>query len=287
MSVALGLALGAGLVLLISPRLWPASSDGSARDRGLTSSVHDHLTHAGLAQVSVSSFLAVSGLVGLAAGVLVEALLRVDGAALAAAATGLLLPWAVVGARSAARRGAHREVWPDVVDHLVSAVRAGMGLPDAVASLADAGPAVLRPAFRDFASVHRTTGSFAVALDELKDQLADPTADRILETLRMAREVGGTQLPDVLRGLARFLREEAAIRSEAEARQSWVVNAAKLGVAAPWIILALLSTRHEAVAAYDTAAGTVVIVVGLVVSAIAYRLMLALGRLPEDRRWFA
>jgi tight adherence protein B len=286
-SVALGLAFGAGLLLLISPRLWPSSPDGSRRPRGLTASVHDRLTHAGLGRVSVSSFLAVSALVGLAAGVLVEAILRVDGAALAAAATGLVLPWAVVGARSASRRRAHREVWPDVVDHLVSAVRAGLGLPDAVASLAEAGPAVLRPAFREFASVHRTTGSFGVALDELKDRLADPTADRILETLRMAREVGGTQLPDVLRGLARFLREEAAIRSEAEARQSWVVNAAKLGVAAPWIILALLSTRSEAVAAYDTPAGTVVIVVGLVVSAVAYRVMLALGRLPEDRRWFA
>jgi tight adherence protein B len=286
-SVALGLALGAGLLLLVAPRMWPASEGGAARGRGMTAAIHDRLTHAGLDRVSVSSFLAVSALVGLAAAVLAEALLRVDGAALAAGVTGLLLPWVVVGARSSARRRAHRDVWPDVVDHLVSAVRAGMGLPDAVASLAVAGPAVLRPAFLQFASVHRATGSFAVALDELKERLADPTADRILETLRMAREVGGTQLPDVLRGLARFLREEAAIRSEAEARQSWVVNAAKLGVAAPWIILALLSTRPEAVAAYDTAAGTVVIVIGLAVSAVAYRLMLALGRLPEDRRWFA
>jgi tight adherence protein B len=286
-SVALGLALGAGLLLLVAPRLWPTPEGGAGRHRGMTAAIHDRLTHAELDRVSVSSFLAVSALVGLAAAVLAEALLRVDGAALAAGAAGLLLPWVVVGARSTARRRAHRDVWPDVVDHLVSAVRAGMGLPDAVASLAVAGPAVLRPAFREFASVHRTTGSFAVALDELKERLADPTADRILETLRMAREVGGTQLPDVLRGLARFLREEAAIRSEAEARQSWVVNAVKLGVAAPWIILALLSTRPEAVAAYDTAAGTVVIVIGLAVSAVAYRLMLALGRLPEDRRWFA
>jgi tight adherence protein B len=286
-SAALGLALGAGLVLLLAPWVWPAVDGGAGRGRGVTAAVHDRLTHAGLERVSVSSFLVVSALVGLAAAVLVEALLRVDAAALAAGLAGLLLPWVVVGARSTARRRAQRDVWPDVVDHLVSAVRAGMGLPDAVGSLAVAGPTVLRPAFQDFASVHRTTGSFAVALDELKDRLADPTADRILETLRMAREVGGTQLPDVLRGLARFLREEAAIRSEAEARQSWVVNAAKLGVAAPWIILALLSTRPEAAAAYDTTAGTVVIVIGLAVSAVAYRLMLALGRLPEDRRWFA
>ena len=32
--------------------------------------------------------------------------------------------------------------------------------------------------------------------------------------------------------------------------------------------------------------GAVVIVVGLVVSLIAYRVMLAIGRLPEERRWF-
>ncbi|MBT1634260.1 type II secretion system F family protein [Clavibacter michiganensis] len=287
MRVALGLALGAGLLLMLAPRLWPSRPEAPGGRRGAADAVHDRLTHAGLAKVSVSSFLAVSVLVGLVAGVLVEALLRVDGAAVAAGVAGTALPWIAVGARSASRRRAYRAVWPDVVDHLVSAVRAGMGLPDAVASLAEAGPAVLRPAFRAFAADNRTTGSFGVALDELKARLADPTADRILETLRMAREVGGTELPDVLRGLARFLREEAAIRSEAEARQSWVVNAAKLGVAAPWIILALLSTRSEAAAAYDTPTGTVVIVVGLAVSAVAYRVMLALGRLPEDRRWFA
>ena len=65
--------------------------------------MHDRLTHAGLPQVSVSAFLALSALVGVAAGALVEAVLRVDGAALAAALTGLVLPWAVVGARSSAR----------------------------------------------------------------------------------------------------------------------------------------------------------------------------------------
>jgi tight adherence protein B len=164
-NTALGLALGAGLVLLLAPWIWPAAGGAAGRGRGATAAVHDRLTHAGLERVSVSSFLAVSALVGLAAAVLVEAVLRVDAAALAAGIAGLLLPWVVVGARSTARRRAQRAVWPDVVDHLVSAVRAGVGLPDAVASLAVAGPTVLRPAFRDFASVHRTTGSFAVALE--------------------------------------------------------------------------------------------------------------------------
>ena len=102
----------------------------------------------------------------------------------------------------------------------------------------------------------------------------------------MAREVGGSDLTVVLRSLSSWLRQDAAVRAEVEAKQSWVVNAARLGVAAPWIVLVLISTRPEAAQAFNTAAGTVVILGGLTVSVLAYRVMLALGRLPEERRWF-
>jgi tight adherence protein B len=91
----------------------------------------------------------------------------------------------------------------------------------------------------------------------------------------------------VLRNLGSYLRQESAIRSEVLARQSWVRNAAKLGVAAPWVVLVLLATRPEAAAAYNSPAGAVLIVVGLGVSVVAYRVMIGLGRLPDERRWFA
>jgi len=43
-----------------------------------------------------------------------------------------------------------------------------------------------------------TPGSvFSSCVDELKSSLADPVADRILETLRMSREVGGSELTTV------------------------------------------------------------------------------------------
>jgi tight adherence protein B len=84
--------------------------------------------------------------------------------------------------------------------------------------------------------------------------------------------------------LADFLRDSARTRSELEARQSWTVNAARLAVAAPWIILMLLATRPEAVAAYNTASGAAVLLGGLVVSLVCYRLMLRIGSLPEEER---
>jgi tight adherence protein B len=200
---------------------------------------------------------------------------------------GLVLPLVLANWRSRAMRRASMSSWPDVVDHLVSAVRGGLGLPESVSSLAHGGPPALRPAFADFERTYGATGNFAVAVEELKARLADPTADRLLETLRMSRDVGGSELTFVLRSLGSYLRQEAAIRGEVEGRQSWVVNAARLGVAAPWIILVMLSTRPEAAAAYDTGAGAVLITGGLVLSVLAYRTMIRVGRLPEERRWFS
>ena len=109
-------------------------------------------------------------------------------------------------------------------------------------------------------------------------------ADNIVEALRVTREVGGTDLGKLLGTLSEFLRENERTRSELEARQSWTVNAARLSVAAPWLILALMATQPAAVQAYNTAAGAVVLLGGLVVSVVAYQLMLRLGALPEEQR---
>ena len=284
MSLLLGFVLGAGLLLSASPWLWPRRARTARARRGV---VHDRLVQAGLARVGPLTVVAVSALLAVVAAAVVFAIAGVLALAAAAGAVAAALPWVLVTARARQRRRATRVLWPDVVDHLVSAVRAGLALPDALTTLATAGPDSVRPAFAAFATRYRASGDFSAGLDELKSTLADPVADRLLETLRMAREVGGGELTTVLRNLGAALRQAAAIRSEVEARQSWVVNAARLGVAAPWVVLFLLATRPEAALAYNSPGGIALIVGGLVVSVIAYRLMKALGRLPEERRWFA
>lgn len=283
----IGLVLGVGLVLVVAPVLWPARAERVAHASGPVAAVETRLRRAGLERVTASAFVVASILLGAVFGAVTFAVTPIAVLAGAVALVGLVLPSAIVRQRSTARRTAARIVWPDVVDHLVSAVRSGLALPDSVMTLAHAGPVATRPAFARFEAEYRATGNFALCITQLKDALADPVADRIVETLRMSREVGGSELTLVLRNLATYLRQEAAIRSEVEARQSWVVNAARLGVAAPWIVLLLLATRPEAAAAYNTATGAVLIVAGLGVTVVAYRLMIALGRIPEERRWFA
>ncbi|MGV8884676.1 MAG: type II secretion system F family protein [Microbacteriaceae bacterium] len=286
MILALGAVLGVGVLFVAAPVMWPTATGVRVRPHGARAVAESRLRQAGLARVSRGAFAAASVLIAVVSAALTFALLPVAAIAIATGTAALALPAGLVMHRARARRRATRVVWPDVVDHLVSAVRSGLALPDSVVTLARSGPVSTRQSFAIFEAEYRATGNFALCLTQLKDGLADPVADRILETLRMSREVGGSELTVVLRNLAAYLRQEAAIRSEVEARQSWVMNAARLGVAAPWIVLLLLATRPEAAAAYNTPAGGVLIVGGLVVTVLAYRLMISIGRIPEERRWF-
>ena len=118
----------------------------------------------------------------------------------------------------------------------------------------------------------------------LKDDLADPVGDRVCETMRVAREVGGSDLGTVLRTLSELLRSDARTRAELETRQGWVVNAARLAVAAPWVVLLLLGTQSTTLHAYNSRAGRCCWRSGAAVCVVAYRIMLRIGRLPEEQR---
>ncbi|WP_395242779.1 type II secretion system F family protein [Agromyces sp. MMS24-K17] len=284
MSLLLGAVLGLGLLLVVSPFLWPAQRESTARPR--STRIRDELRLAGLGTVPVAAVVAVSVIVGLVAGAIVAAVFGLPVLTAVALGLGMLLLPLLIHRRAARRRTANRAVWPEVVDHLVAAVRAGMSLPDSVAALGELGPAATRREFAAFAVDYRRSGNFSSSLDRLKESLADPVADRLVETLRMAREVGGTELTTVLRGLARYLREDAAVRGEVIARQSWIRNAARIGVAAPWLLLLLLASKPQTLEAYDSPAGSILLLAGVAVSVIAYQAMVALGRIPEERRWF-
>ena len=242
------------------------------------------LAQAGVRGVRPWHLLALCGALAAPAGLGVLAMSRLLWLGLAFAGLAGVLPVSVLRARRLRRSRELREVWPDAIDNLASGVRAGLSLPEAVAGLAERGPQPLRAPLARFADDYHATGRFGAALDRLKDELADPTADRVVEALRLAREVGGSELGRTLRTLSSFLRDELRVRKELEARQSWVLVAARMAFVTPWVVLLLLATKPEAVAAYRGGGGAMVLAVGAAMATAGYRLMLAIGRLPSEER---
>ncbi|MBK9740802.1 MAG: type II secretion system F family protein [Actinobacteria bacterium] len=275
-----GLVAAAGLLLILAS----VTSDGRRRSDARRGPLREMIRAAQIPHVTRVSVVGASAAAAMVTGVGALVITAVPMAALIAAVVAGCLPVALLRRRAAQRRQALRRCWPEAVDTLVSGVRAGLSLPEALGDLARNGPEPLRAACAVFSAEYRATGSFAAALDVLQERLADPVADRVVASLRIARDVGGTDLGLVLRTLSALLREDARTRGEIEARQSWTVSAARLAVAAPWLTLALLCTRPEAVRAYGSAAGALVLAIAAALSLVAYRAMIRIGRLPSEPR---
>ncbi|MBA3339447.1 MAG: type II secretion system F family protein [Geodermatophilaceae bacterium] len=285
MGAVLGLLFGTGVLLI-----WRSSSIATTsppRTGGFTGRRNGQLRRAGLQGATSTQLLFIQVATGLLAAIIVLLATSTVTISICFGVFGALLPWMLVRRLARKRLADLRAVWPEVVDNLVSAVRAGLSLPEALSGLAIRGPEVLREPFAEFAARYRASGRFIACIDLLKDDLGDPVADRIIETLRVAREVGGTDLGRVLRTLSTFLREDARVRAELETRQGWTVNAARLAVAAPWAVLLLLATQQTTLVAYDSPVGTGLLIGGGVICVLAYRLMLRIGRLPEEPRVLA
>jgi tight adherence protein B len=281
MGALVGLGVGIGLLLIWSAFALPR------RPRSTTptsTALGRLLGRAGLADVTPASVLTLCVVLFVVAFALVQAVSRTVPVAAVFAAMAAYLPIAVLRQRAARRLRDFAEVWPEAVDNLASAVRAGLSLPDAVAALGTNGPEALRADFAQFALDYQVTGRFGECLDRLKDRLADPVGDRVIEGLRLAREVGGGDLGRLLRNLSGFLRDDARTRSELESRQAWTVNGARLAVAAPWIVLLLMSFQTTAIRQYASPGGVLVLGIGFGVCVLAYWAMMRIGRLPTEKR---
>lgn len=280
MGALLGLMLGVGLVLL-----WTALR-GDVRPPRLatTSRIEVLLRRAGVEGVTPIGVAILCLSSGAIVGAAMLAVSRTAPVAGAFALMAAYLPLAALRGRARRRQRELAELWPEAVDNLASAVRAGLSLPEALIQLGERGPEPLRDPFNKFSHDYQASGRFHDCLDLLKQRLADPVGDRVVEALRIARDVGGGDLGRMLRSLSGFLRDDARTRAELESRQSWTINGARLAVAAPWLVLFMLSFQQDVIHRYASATGVLVLGTGAAVCFVAYRLMAWLGRLPIEQR---
>jgi tight adherence protein B len=176
------------------------------------------------------------------------------------------------------------KLWPEVLDSLQSAASSGYGIVDSLEEISRTGPLRIRVPFQEL--VQRIDSGFGMdqSLDWFKSQLGQIQADRFVELIRIVHSSGGVGYLDSLRAQALRTRAEIALWAELDSKQGWVTGTAKLAIVAPWIVVGTLAARAENVAIYNTAEGTGVLVIGLLVSLIAYRIVGLLGSLSKPGR---
>ena len=227
--------------------------------------------------------------IGISASVSTAAVLLMTRSVVIALAFGTLaagIAFVTVRAKNNLNEAALIAAWPEVIDHLMSGIQSGLSLTESLAGLSTRGPEVLRPAFTQFKATLYGSGDLTQAIEELKALFAHHGSDQIFEALIISKALGGSELLQILRSLGDFLRQDLALRREIEVKHGWIKNSAHLSAAAPWILLLLLSTQPSTAAAYSTPTGAIILIAGLVMTAIAYIWMNRLGRLPQTPRVF-
>jgi len=227
--------------------------------------------------------------IGISASVSTAAVLLLTRSVVIALAFGSLaagIAFVTVRAKNNLNEAALIAAWPEVIDHLMSGIQSGLSLTESLAGLSTRGPEILRPAFTQFKVTLYGSGDLTQAIEELKAMFAHHGSDQIFEALIISKSLGGSELLQILRSLGDYLRQDLALRKEIEVKHGWIKNSAHLSAAAPWILLLLLSTQPSTAAAYSTPTGAMILIAGLVMTAIAYIWMNRLGRLPQTPRVF-
>jgi tight adherence protein B len=196
------------------------------------------------------------------------------------------LPKAYFARKRGLRLTRVQEAWPDGLRDLLSSVRSGASLPTALESLALFGPDPLRETFERFDVYSRSLG-VVPALEMVKDDLADPTSDRIIEVLILAYERGGTVVPEILEDLAeattRDLWTMEQVRTDALEQK---INSRVVFVL-PWAVLVAMTARSGAFRDfYSSAAGLAVVGIGGAMSLVGVVIASRLGAQPGEPRVF-
>lgn len=268
-----GACLGLGIALLVTPGRRSTETHVSAAPRGPRHPDVVRHVAAGLAcgvTGGIVGWLATGSLgIGLVGGL----------------STGLV-PFAVMRSRRAARARERERAWVDVVDQLVGSLRSGQTLTHAVMGLATHRVSAIRRGAQAFVGAVTTTADVTQSLSLLAREWDDPTGDRLVATLRLAHDIGGSGAVAALAGLGREVHRESGVRSEIRARQAWLRVATWVSLSAPWLVVAFLSTRPEGRLAYSSDLGSLILVIGFVTTLVAYGIMSRVARPVRTQRVF-
>ena len=198
----------------------------------------------------------------------------------------IVITWAYLRNKGRREAVAMLQVWPEVTDHLISAIHSGLSLSEALVGLGTRGPELVRPYFLSFHQELLESGDFVRTTEKLKARLNSHGSDHILEAILLAKSLGGSELLQIFRTLGDFLRQDLALRKEIEIKHGWIKNSAHLSSAAPWLLLLLLSSQPGTAQAFAQPGGVAILLVGLLLTSVAYLWMGRLGQLPKPPRVF-
>jgi tight adherence protein B len=178
------------------------------------------------------------------------------------------------------------QVWPEVIDHLISGLYSGLSISEALSDLARRGPEITKERFASFHHELLRGTEFSIALEYLRNSFSHHGSDQIFEALLLSKTLGGGELLNTLRTLSSFQREDLILSKEINIKHGWIKNSAHISAIAPWLLLLMIATQPGTSTAFSSPTGVLILGAGVLCTLMAYFWMSRLSKLPEIPRVF-
>ena len=196
----------------------------------------------------------------------------------------ILLPGILLNQRKINIQDQKMRQWTLLIDDLTSGVRAGLTIGEALAQALQNCEEPLRLDFQEAILEINRSGQVSKVITILKNQITDTVGVATLKLLQVVMKTGANDLATSLSILSNSSRENHNLIQELKAKQSWVLNGARISVISPWLVLLALWTQESVRNAYQNLIGQLILILVAVVGLFGYLVMKRIGRIEVFRR---
>ena len=217
-------------------------------------------------------------------GIVVSLITKVFVIAPVSVALAILLPGILLNQRKTKMQDQKMQQWTLLIDDLTSGVRAGLTISEALAQALQNCEEPLRSDFQEAILEINRSGQVSKVISILKNQITDTVGVATLKILQVVLKTGANDLATSLSILSNSSRENYNLIQELQAKQSWVLNGARISVISPWLVLLALWTQESVRNAYQNLIGQLILILVAVVGLFGYLVMKRIGRIDVFRK---
>jgi tight adherence protein B len=217
-------------------------------------------------------------------GIVVSIITKVFVIAPVSLAVAILLPGILLNQRKTKMQDQKMQQWTLLIDDLTSGVRAGLTIGEALAQALQNCEEPLRSDFQEAILEINRSGQVSKVISILKNQITDAVGVATLKLLQVVLKTGANDLATSLSILSNSSRENHNLIQELKAKQSWVLNGARISVISPWLVLLALWTQESVRNAYQNLIGQLILILVAVIGLFGYLVMKRIGRIDVFRK---
>lgn len=176
------------------------------------------------------------------------------------------------------------EAWPQFEETYISGLQSGISITETFSFAADFDLPILGTYLSALVNDLDRGLSLNASLGKFKHVVALEHCDLFVEFVSLAHRTGGQNLLEALSAHAVAVRFELAAQGDIRARQNAILSVAKLGLLAPWVLVAVLSINEQTRNSFGTYLGQTMLLAGFAISFLAYRLVVRAGRFAKFPR---